>query len=296
MDRYELLKSLLLALSKISVDFRRANEFEKDDKSPVTELDVINQHICLEAIKNFYPMDNVIAEENLEDAFYQSCIKRHEGIIKNALANLDFCLNNSDQNEKCIWLIDPIDGTKGYLDNLCYSVAIAVLKGTETIYSGISSIGLDKILHTLPNTVIVCANDSVLEIFDKNKKDFQLPNSKREKLTIAISRKHKSGLLQKNLQRSGYNLIEIDSQAKYLSLVLDLADAYIREKGSCGTNQDFAWDHLPGIHINKIAGGVTLDKLGREPCLSSNMFTIEFVDLLISAKSLDVYRDLLKLS
>lgn len=112
-------------------------------------------------------------------------------------------------------------------------------------------------------------------------------------ITVAISRKHKSKPLYKFLTAHGYNLIEIDSQAKYLFLLLGLADSYIRESGSCGTADEYSWDHLPGIHLVNMAGGVVSDLNGLVPKICSNNKYLYFDSFLISSASVQIQNKVL---
>lgn len=69
MSRYILLKALLSKLSKYSSNFRQKNIYTKNDKTSVTELDIINQYIFEQSVKYYFINDIIIAEEDLNNSF-----------------------------------------------------------------------------------------------------------------------------------------------------------------------------------------------------------------------------------
>jgi 3'(2'), 5'-bisphosphate nucleotidase len=294
-NKYELLKSLLTLLSKLSTEFRQFKVIEKSDKSPVTELDIINQYICENVIRHFYSKDKIVAEENTKDFFSESVIKEHRSLIVSTINEIKS--KNFECNDKsaCTWIIDPIDGTKGFIDNLCYSISISVVDKSSYLLSGIASIGLDKISNALPNVTIAATNNECVEFFDENRRVVEFSSIRRKKRTIAISRMHKSKSLYKKLEANGYFFIEIDSQAKYMAVLVKLADGYIREIGSCGAEHEFAWDHIAGIHLNQVLGGVTLDVNGEEAMHDPVNGLLYFDSLLITTANPVMHRELVSL-
>lgn len=294
MDKYELIKNILTELSILSIEFREYTIINKEDKSPVTELDIINQYICENIVNYFCPNDKIIAEENTNNHFAIQTIIKYKTIIDKFLKKIkdkEFNIENKSEN---IWFIDPIDGTKGFIDNKTYSIVISVTNKDKFINSGIATIGLNKVFKSIPNIIIATTDSLKIEIFnDKNEKIIlnKIDNKNR---TIAISRKHRSKEIYKILKNKNYDLIEIDSQAKYLVVALNLVDIYIREEGSCGNKNDYAWDHLAGIHLVNTIGGLTLDYNNNEPKFDTNNGRMYFYKYLITAKSFVIYSELLE--
>lgn len=86
----------------------------------------------------------------------------------------------------------------------------------------------------------------------------------------------------------------MDSQAKYMLVLLEFANYYIREKGSCRNGNDYSWDHLAGIHLTNVNGGYSADIDGNKPIYSEKNDKIQFNKFLITATSKKEYEYILK--
>jgi len=279
--RYIILKKILLELSKFSLTFQQKNINYKKDKSPVTELDIINQYICESIIKYYFQNDNIISEEDLYNEFAIKTIKLYDNNIKEILIKLKNISTQQNNIDSFTWFIDPIDGTKGFIDNLAFSIAISIVKDNNLICSGLVSIGMNKTLNTLPKIVIATTDNSQIETFDENNKSIYMDKINSDKI-IAISRKHKTKNLYIKLNKLGYKTIEMDSQAKYMLVLLNLAQYYIREAGSCENKKEYSWDHLAGIHLIRVKGGYCYDIDRNSPIFSDKTKYIQFKEYLIS--------------
>lgn len=292
MERYELLKLILLRITTFSDEFREKIIQLKEDNTPVTELDIINQYIFEQSIKYYFTNDIVIAEENLNNPFSIETLLKYKNEIENILSKIK---NNKiiSVDDVCTWFIDPIDGTKGFIDNLTFSIAVSLLKDDNFYCSGLASIGLSKSIK-IKNDIVISTTDNKKTIFfDENSKNIVF-NNILTKNTIAISRKHKTKELFTKLHNAGFNLIEMDSQAKYMLVLLGLANYYIREQGSCGTYNDYSWDHLAGIHLIKVNGGYSADINGDKAIYNERNDKIQFNKFLITAKSKKEYEFILE--
>ena len=282
--RYIILKNILLELSKFSLNFQQKNINYKKDKSPVTELDIINQYVCEFIIKYNFQNDNIISEEDLYSEFAIKTIRLYENDIKEILTKLKNISIQQNHIDSFTWFIDPIDGTKGFIDNLAFSIAISVVKDNNLICSGLASIGMNRTFDVLPKIIIATTDNSKVEVFDENSKSIYINKINPDKI-IAISRKHKTKNLYIKLNKLGYKTIEMDSQAKYMLVLLNLAQYYIREAGSCGDKKEYSWDHLAGIHLIRVKGGYCYDINKKEPGFSDKTKYIQFNGYLISSNT-----------
>ena len=66
--------------------------YEKDDGSPVTEADFASNKILNEGIRGIFPDDGIVSEEGTE--------------------------NEKQRAYECVWIIDPLDGTRWFLEGL----------------------------------------------------------------------------------------------------------------------------------------------------------------------------------
>ena len=280
--RYKVLKNVLLELSKFSLNFQQKNINYKKDNSPVTELDIINQYIFEITIKYYFQNDIIIAEEDLNSEFAIKTIKFYTNAIEEILSKLKNIQIQENYKDSFTWFIDPIDGTKGFIDNLAFSIAISIVKDNNLVCSGLASIGIDKTFKSFSKIIIATTNNNELKIFDENNQKVHINNTNYNKV-IAISRKHKTKNLYIKLNKIGYKTIEMDSQAKYMLVLLNLAQYYIREAGSCGDKKEYSWDHLAGIHLIRVKGGYSYDINRRNPIFNDKTKYIKFDKYLISS-------------
>jgi 3'-phosphoadenosine 5'-phosphosulfate (PAPS) 3'-phosphatase len=298
MDRLILIKIILCKLTSLSINFRNNLTFNKQDKTPVTELDIVNQFICETIIQNYFPFDKIISEEDMNSEFSKKTIIKYEKKIEEVIQIIKsefFLKKKKDCDTTHTWFIDPIDGTKGFIDNMTYSIAIAIICNNKITFGGISSIGLNKIFDFLPTAVIMIANDNKVEVLNEKQINITIPQVHNNIQSVAISRKHKSKELYVFLNNNNYTLIEIDSQAKYLVVALGLVDIYIREQGSCGNDSDYSWDHLAGIHLVKVNEGVSKDIENKEVSFDEEEDKIYFNKLLITARNEDIFNTTMNL-
>ncbi len=120
----------------------------KDDKSPVTMGDFGAQALIISALQASFPRDEIVAEEEaselredgalrdavwdyvrltqLDDAAAESVLG---GPVKSVDAMLSLVDMGNGKGGKAgrIWVIDPIDGTKGFLRGGQYAVCLALL-------------------------------------------------------------------------------------------------------------------------------------------------------------------------
>jgi 3'(2'), 5'-bisphosphate nucleotidase len=120
----------------------------KDDKSPVTIGDFGAQALIIHAIKQNFPDDEVVGEEEasslrddhkLRDQIWALVESTKltdpsaEKIIGSPIPNVEAMLdaidagNSSGGSKGRIWALDPIDGTKGFLRGGQYAVCLALM-------------------------------------------------------------------------------------------------------------------------------------------------------------------------
>lgn len=128
-----------------------AKTITKEDASPVTIADFAVQSVIISSITQFFPNDVFVAEESSDDLQQrpdlQSLIlkytKQTDSEFKNKYNNhkLDFKpLNNSETlllglgkggfeggRDKRFWILDPIDGTKGFLRNDQFALCLSLM-------------------------------------------------------------------------------------------------------------------------------------------------------------------------
>ena len=125
---------------------------EKSDRSPVTVADYALQALVGKRIRDEYPGAVLVAEESSET------IRKPEnsgisGVITKFLNESipevtpqemqDWTDIGSSETEERYWVLDPIDGTKGFLRNAHYVVALALIEEGELILGILGCPSLD---------------------------------------------------------------------------------------------------------------------------------------------------------
>ena len=129
--------------SEITEWFRETGfkTIEKKDHSPVTLADYAGQIFINNNLRENFPSDQLIAEEHIEDLsdpqeeIIRKCYQDLNIPIKKFESNLNYQGEPSTRQ----WTIDPIDGTKGFIANLSYSIGIGFLVDSEPTVSAIGA-------------------------------------------------------------------------------------------------------------------------------------------------------------
>lgn len=282
----------------------------KEDKSPVTIGDYGAQALVLHAIRKNFPEDEVVAEEDslllrkqpslidqiwelvretrLEDEEAEKELGGPLSDVEAMLAAIDSG-NSAGGSKGRIWALDPIDGTKGFLRQGQYAIALALIDNGEV---KVGVLGC-------PNLPIDVSAPFSAYVETKGKAD----DERRGILSSAIegagatSRPLSRGGLQQghptqmkdvtDITRATFcesveaahssqgdhakiaaNLgitsqsIRMDSQAKYASIARGTGDIYLRAPASTSYREKI-WDHAAGYLIVREAGGEVTDMEGK---------------------------------
>ncbi len=120
---------------------RGYNSFTKKDNSPVTLADFAVQIYVISLLKENFGGDQVIAEEN--GTFLK---ETDENALEECFSELDISLSSNyrdllnyrGKTSNRTWTIDPIDGTKGFMENLYYAIGMCFLINDQPQISAIS--------------------------------------------------------------------------------------------------------------------------------------------------------------
>ncbi|KAL6920544.1 hypothetical protein FSST1_004570 [Fusarium sambucinum] len=126
---------------------------EKDDLSPVTVADFAVQALLTATIKNAFPEDRVVGEEDASDLRQNPVLMERVWDLLMRVAGDDdtpsLCQLPSTREQMCdlidecgasspastgrTWVFDPIDGTKTYLKGQLYAINMALLVDGEQV-------------------------------------------------------------------------------------------------------------------------------------------------------------------
>ena len=230
---------------------------EKSDGSPLTIADMKSNEIIIETLKNISADIPVISEENFKEE---------------DLRNLS----------KTYWLVDPLDGTKEFINKTDeFTVNIAMINNKKAIFGIVAAPVTGKIWHG--------------STFDNHEYD----SNSVDKLRIVMSKSHKSDndraflefLNSKNIE---YEIIEKGSSLKLCSLADNDADIYPRFGPT--SEWDIAAAHAVllsyGGSIVKIKDKEELDYAKESSIL--NPYFIAFRNNSLKSEFLPVLRDFFK--
>jgi len=283
--------------------------WQKGDNSPVTLADLGSQYILMSTISELFPDDKIFSEENARELIEKGqlpVLREHlEEILNTSLSakeieeKINFTGSGSSGYS---WFIDPVDGTKGFLRGLVYSIALARMDSNHVLQESWMAVpGKMKSLDTVCGKIFTATRGRGLHVYDsvsQEKVEAKKPRFDPSVLTIVASRAHETVDLPSplNSDELEVRLLSLDSQAKYAALAIGAADIYPR-KPSKSFGSFFCWDHAPGALIVEEAGGVATDLAGKDFDWSNGERMTENWGIFASAtpQAQEVYRDIFKL-
>ncbi len=256
----------------------------KIDRSPVTVADYGSQAIICTFLKEAFPEDTIVAEEDSTE------LKRpvHSAILDQVTHYVSKFIPVPSSEAVCSWIdfsskvvtdrfwtLDPIDGTKGFLRGEQYAIALALIE------NGITKLG-----------VLACPNLPVdqgrppgemgclfLALRGKGAVQMKIAGGDQEPLSVSqvedpseavmtesVEPDHADFLLHRRLAKR-LNIkkppLQMDSQAKYGIVARGEATLYLRVPSTSEAGyQEKIWDHAAGSIIAEEAGGRVTDVLG----------------------------------
>ena len=268
-------------------DFQADDVTDKQDKSPVTVADYCSQAIISAELSRQFPLDKIVGEESL-DEFSESdnLLPRIVNYLKiydrdftpeKFTASISRCNHTGGGGR--FWTVDPIDGTKGFLRNDQYAVALALIEDGEVVLGILGCPNLRQRWHdqTSPAGSLFWAlkgqgahqtnwgSDNSVEIFAD-----RLDNPAEAVFCQSYEKMHTSksdaGRI-KEILGIAKNPVELDSQVKYGVLARGDASIYLRlpkrdDSGSIIKYEEKIWDHAAGMIIIEEAGGKVTDIRG----------------------------------
>ena len=203
----------------------------KNDFSPVTKGDVEVSEIAVSGLKNIFPNTSIISEES-----YRS--------------KQNFYVANY------FWLVDPIDGTKEFINKSeNFTINFALIKNYSSIFGIISKPITGQIWFNFNSRAFKLDKDQNF----KKAKQIYCNNFNYKQIKTVSSFSHRG----KNLE-NWINLVKPKSQEnlgssiKFCMLAEGVADLYPRNSPT------MEWDIAAGHSILKAAGGNILTESGME--------------------------------
>jgi len=283
----------------------RIRPLVKADGSPVTNADFGSQALLVSRLRAVSADDPIMAEETADQADFAA----NAEFTQELMADLKVSGADYERTESLVnainrirpttgdvfdanwrsryWVIDPIDGTKGYLKGGQYAIALALIENGVVEFGALAC--PEYPLPGYPESIGVLFT----AVRGQGASASPLEGHPFPSVSIEVdSRNRKSGpLMCESLNHSPHGLSgrdarllavgeegirKMDSQAKYAAVACGDANFYLRLPTS-DTYREAVWDHAAGAIIVEESGGtchghgrqrsslVRLERLGREP-------------------------------
>jgi 3'(2'), 5'-bisphosphate nucleotidase len=244
---------------------------QKPDHTPITQADLVAQAILLRGLQEHFPEDRVLAEEFLlpgRDTGLRTAASGvlHELGVPGGERDLEQYVNyRGNPSGVRQWMVDPIDGTRGFERDRCYAVVMGLFAAGRPVFGCMAAplLPLDGGVNTLPVIVYGGPNTGAfwLDAGEHQARPIRVSAVETvSRLRLVASRAHDGiAICQEFMARTGADqLIQLDGQAKYLLLASGRADLYLR-RSNPSYGIAYPWDHCAGQAILEGAGGRVSD-------------------------------------
>lgn len=258
------------------------SHFVRNDKGtndPVTIADYGSQVILLRAISRLFPDDGILSEEQgeqfmtlLNDAQRTEIAALLSEVLDETIAVDDiprWLDHNRGIETPRVWAVDPVDGTKGFINMRHYTIAVGVLHngspadGLMACPGHPSEDGQGVMFYTR-------AGAAHREPLNGGEATRLRVSQRLDMATVqsveSVEWAHSDlETMQRIRQRLGIpdaNVVPVDSQEKYGRVAEGMADLFMRLMRR-STDGMWIWDHAAGAAIVIAAGGRVSDLDGQ---------------------------------
>ena len=269
----------------VRTDMVNPDAMEKGDRSPVTIADFGAQAIICKILSESFPDDVIVGEED-------TTALQKPGNAATLIKIIDYIQQfYPDATEDAIcewidrgtgsvaeryWTVDPIDGTKGFLRNDQYAIALALVENGEVKVGALACPALsfdldepDSLKGVLFTAVRGEGSREALLHSDDFTPIHVVSERNPDKLRFleSVEAGHANHALNQAIARAVGIVqpsLRMDSQAKYGALARGDATLYLRLPSEKTPNYaENIWDHAAGSIIAEEAGGKVSDMYGR---------------------------------
>lgn len=258
-----------------NIQERLSTVASKGGAEPVTIADYGSQALICRAISLAFPDDAVIAEEGGKQFSDLISSEDQQDVVQLVAQVLDMPVSVEDivrwldygqgYEAARTWVIDPIDGTKGYIALRNYAIAIGLLENdrpTSAVMATPGYAGFDG------GALFYAFNGQAWVEPLQGGQPEAIRASQRtttDSLVIveSVEKAHADqDVMAQVRQQAGMETAQVnrlDSQEKYCLVASGEADAYLRLPFKKGAYSHKIWDHAAGVAIVEAAGGLVTD-------------------------------------
>ena len=256
----------------------------KQDNSPVTLADFFVQTLITTDLASALPDIPVVAEESssiLSSSGGKEFAKKLQQLVPGKTVSQILSLidrgTHKPKKEEKFWTLDPIDGTRGFLANRQYAIALALIVNGEVV---LGILGCPEL--TLGGSITASEYEGKGCVFSAEKGcgayESEISSNRWTRISVSQVRNASDALICESAeaQHQTYGLsgkiatalgitsesVKMDSQSKYAILARGDVSIYLRFPPKEGYKENI-WDHAAGSIIVTEAGGTVTDCLGR---------------------------------
>lgn len=254
---------------------------EKQDKSPVTVADFGSQAIICKALKEAFPDIPIVGEEDAKELRQdenKATLDKITGYVREMIpfATTDNVLHWIDYGNGNVsnrfWTLDPIDGTKGFLRQDQYAIALALIEDNEVKLGilGCPALTLDSGETGFIFVAVKGEGSYKMSLKGDNLTKLQVVNNddvSRFRFVESVEANHGDQIQQNVIAKKvgiTTDSVRVDSQAKYGIVATGEAALYLRlPSPKYADYRENIWDHAAGAIIVEEAGGKVTDMNGK---------------------------------
>jgi HAL2 family 3'(2'),5'-bisphosphate nucleotidase len=268
---------------------KRIRPMTKADGSPVTNADLGSQALIVSALRQVFPTDPIMAEETLDADDFQDTEFNEEllqdlsraGTSFTDMERLAHVINRTIEGQSTVaenwrdryWVLDPIDGTKGFLKGGQYAVALGLIEHGEVQVAVLACPEFQITENSEKGWILYAVKGQgawATPLFSTSENSSLALHVSRnlgltQTLNMCESLNHSphgiSGQVAARLGVPEAHIFKMDSQAKYASVACGLTDFYLRLPTS-KAYYEAVWDHAAGALVLTEAGGRVTDMFG----------------------------------
>ena len=250
----------------------------KSDHTPVTVADYAIQALAVRRLLEEFGEARLVAEESIDELQKpegRDVLKHVAGILEaDEEAVCDWIDRSQGETEGKLWVLDPIDGTKGFLRGGQYAVALALLENYEVVAGILGCPGLITRHSPAGGSVTVAVRgEGAWGAHLENPEELQklsvseLRNPGQARILRSVESGHTN---ERQMQQLRDTLgidpepILMDSQAKYAALASGGGDLLVRLiSPHFPRYKEKIWDQAAGTFMIEEAGGRVTDLDGK---------------------------------